>query len=110
MERTHQNFKTTIKMTKYMIQKICKDRPGKKYVLIKIILAPIYAITPMLLVVIPGLIVNELTGNQRIEILALYIGLIVFTPLIIQLIRVITNKQLQKERMSVETRLQADLY
>ena len=93
-----------------MIQKICKDRPGKKYVLIKIILAPIYAITPMLLVVIPGLIVNELTGNQRIEILALYIGLIVFTPLIIQLIRVITNKQLQKERMSVETRLQADLY
>lgn len=97
-------------MTKYMIQKICKDRSGKKYVLIKIILAPIYAIIPMLLVVIPGLIVNELTGNQRIEILALYIGLIVFPPLIIQLIRVITNKQLQKERMSVETRLQADLY
>ena len=81
MERTHQNFKTTIKMTKYMIQKICKDRSGKKYVLIKIILAPIYAIIPMLLVVIPGLIVNELTGNQRIEILALYIGLIVFPHL-----------------------------
>lgn len=105
-----QSFRTTIKLTKYTVKTICKDEFGKRYVWIKALLTPVFAIFPMVSVVIPGWIINELTGDQRFERLALYVALLVFVPFITNLINVVANRQLEKERLRVETRLQADLY
>ncbi len=110
IKETSQGFITTFQMTKYVLKTVCKDQSGKIYTCIKIILTPIFSLIPLLYVIVPGMLINELTEKQRIEKLILYVSLIVLTPVIYTVINLLSNKYLQIFRMRVETRLHADLY
>ena len=81
-KRSGQSFENTINTTKYMLKYIWCIKDGKKYILIKSILSMLTAVLPIVMVVMPGLIINELTGEQRIDILLLYIGITACIPFI----------------------------
>ena len=109
-KKKSQDFITTFQMTKYVIKLICKDKPGKIYTWIKILLTPVFSLIPLVYVVIPGLIITELSEAQRIEKLVFYVGIMVFVPVLNTILDIITRKYLQTCRMRIETRLHADLY
>lgn len=78
----HQNFKNTIKTTKYMIEYIWCIEHGKQYIFLKSILSILTAVLPLVSVFMPGLIINELTGEQRVDILLIYICITAGVPFI----------------------------
>lgn len=89
-----QSFKNTIKTTRYMLSFVLKEKNGKKYAVLIIISSLISIIPSVIYTILPGLIINELTAAQRINILCCYISFLILTPLFYQIInRLITNKK-----------------
>lgn len=81
-ERSHQNFKNTVSATKYMLKFIWNIEDGRKYIFLKTFVSMLNAMLPLALVSMPGLIINELTEERRINILLIYIGITAGVPLI----------------------------
>jgi len=105
---TRQNLHNTIKTTKYMLGLVWKG--DKTFMFIKGIMALLNAIFPLPFVVIPGLIVNELTSERKIDVLILYVSLIIITPVISQIINITMNKILIKISMKISLKIETDFY
>lgn len=89
----YQSFRNTIKATKYMIKFVLQERHGKTYTLLVILSSFLHVIPTVIYTIFPGLIINELMGRQRINILCLYLCILILTPVIFQIItRFITKK------------------
>lgn len=80
-DQPHQNFKNTVSSTKYMLRFIWNFEDGKKYIFLKSLESILTAVLPLALVFMPGLIINELTGERRIDILLIYVGITTGIPL-----------------------------
>ena len=72
--RLKQNLRTTFSTSKYMLGYVWRSRSGKGYILMKSFLSVLGAVLPLGLVLLPGLIINELTGAQRVDVLLWYIA------------------------------------
>lgn len=55
---------------------------GKKYIVSKVINSFIDSILPVLHIVVPGLIINELLGNRNVSTLTTYIAVLCIIPVI----------------------------
>lgn len=77
-----QNLKNTFTTTKYMLSYIWSIRNGKKYIFLKSFMTLLTSILPLVLVVMPGLIINELTGDKRGSILLVYISITAAIPFV----------------------------
>lgn len=84
-ERT-QSLCQILKTSKLMHGFIWKEKKGKLYILLKVLIALINAVTSVLYAVIPGLIINQLINYQGINILIMYVGILTLTPLLTHLI------------------------
>ena len=110
LKKRSQDFITTCKMTKFALSLIYKDKSGKKYIWIKCIVTPVFSLLPLLHVIVPGLIITELSEHQRINFLILYVSIIAIVPILNSTLSLVSDKYLQNLRMKIETRLHADLY
>lgn len=98
-----QNLRNTIKTTKYMFSFVVKEKHGKMYLFLKIVLSLFNVIPLLIYTIFPGLIINELTGSQQIKTLALYVGVLVLTPFLNQIV----NRLISKHLTSISLRLSA---
>ena len=90
-----QNFKNTIKTTRHMLKLVLKEKKGKLYALLVLISSLLRAIPPIIYTIFPGLIINELMGKQRLNILFFYTGILIMTPVLYQIINRIIGKKKQ---------------
>jgi len=88
------NFFPTVKATKYVLGYMWKEKDGKKYILGRFITSIFNAFFPYIYMVFPGLIINELMGEQQLKRLLLYVGILSITPFIQQLINYFVDKKL----------------
>ena len=103
-----QNLHNTIATIKYMLGLVWNG--NKAYMFIKGIMALLNALFPLPYVIIPGLIVNELTSERKINTLILYVGIVILTPVISQIINILTNRILMKLSMKISLKIETDFY
>ena len=91
-----QTFRNTIKTTMYMLNYVLKEKKARIYSVLKVILA-LYNVLPMIVYTIfPGLIITELINGKRFQTLAIYLSILVFTPIIDRIIGRFTGEYLQR--------------
>lgn len=90
------NFAKAVKLTKYAFSLVWKEKAGKIYVIIKVIDSVINGVIPLISIVIPGLIINELTGGKNLTYLSFYIGALILVPLIGSIFNLLVNKMMNK--------------
>ena len=78
----YQSLRNTITSTKYMLNNIWRIKDGKIYLFLKSFLSILTAVLPLISVWMPGLIINELTGERRANVLLAYIGITAGIPFI----------------------------
>lgn len=105
-----QNLQNTIKTTKYMFGFVWKEKLGKLYLCIKITMALLNALFPIVYTIIPGLIINELINSQKLNTLILYVGIIVITPIISHVTNTFTGLYISKLSMRLNLKFTADFY
>ena len=90
------NFKIAFKNTIYMLKIVLKEKKGRIYFALNIILT-IYNIIPTIIyLLMPGMIVNELINLKREELIMAYILILLATPVITRIIYRIANAYLYK--------------
>jgi len=102
------NLRNTLKTTKYMLNYILKIEEGKKYILIKSFLSILTAVLPIALIFMPGLIINELTSEKRVDILIIYIGISVGIPFLQSIITSSLNVYINNLRNSFMVKCKID--
>ena len=109
-DKKSQSVRNTIKTTKYMLRYVWNEKHGKSFIFVKGITALLNAVFPLAFTIMPGLIINELTNEQRINTLVLYVGVLIITPVISQMITVFTNRYLTKLSMKLNLKFETDFY
>ncbi|MDR0917446.1 MAG: ABC transporter ATP-binding protein/permease [Oscillospiraceae bacterium] len=99
-----------MKTTKYMLGFVWRDQKGRVYILLKAVTALLNALFPLSYVVFPGLIINELSGAQRIGTIVLYVGLLVSLPLIKKLIDREAEKHVYKRKMELDLQYELEFF
>lgn len=105
-----QSFFSTIKSAKYMFGFVWKERLGKLYLLMQVFAAFVSGVFPLAVTIIPGLIINELMGAMRTDILILYVGILTGVPVAEKIIGMILTKCLHKLGNSLGTKFNADFF
>ena len=101
-----QNLVNTFRTTKYMLGFVWKS--GKLYVLMRIIMSVINTIFPLIYTIFPGLIINELTNDLRIDKIILYVGILTLSPPINNILNSQLNKALTQISSSFNIKCQSD--
>lgn len=101
-----QNLVNTFRTTKYMLGFVWKS--GKLYVLMRIIMSVINTIFPLIYTIFPGLIINELTNDLRIDRIILYVGILTLSPPINNILNSQLNKALTQISSSFNIKCQSD--
>ncbi len=105
MHKLNKNLRKILSMNKYMLGKIYNEKGGKKYIATSMFKAVFNAIVPLSYTIFPGLIINELAGQQRISIIIGLVLSLTITPLLIQL----SNSALDKLIIKLEQQINIQL-
>ena len=82
-----------------MLKIACKEKRGRIYFVIKILLS-LYSVVPkVVFLVFPGLIINELIQDKNINNLLFYVLMIITIPIFDKLVLKIINTYLQKIKL-----------
>lgn len=108
--RPRQSLRSTMKATKYMMRFVWRIQDGKKYIFLHSFVSILTAVLPLALVYMPGLIINELTGARRVDVLLIYIGITVGIPFIQSVVVSSLNVYLNNLRYLFMVRVTAILY
>lgn len=103
-----QNLKATFDTSKYMLDYVWRSKSGKGYILTKSFIAILNAVLPLGLVLLPGLIINELTGQRRTDVLIKYIAITAGIPLIQSIIISSVNVYLNTIRYKFMIKVKTD--
>ena len=101
-----QNLNNTLKTTKYMLKQLWGG--GRKLLFAKSLMSLVNAIFPLSWVLMPGLIINELTMEQRVNIIVIYVGITAGMPLIQKFISSNLGIYIQKLQYGYLLELQTD--
>ena len=82
-----QNFKTTIKTTRYAFNLIFEKKNGRIFILYQNISAVIDVFPSIILAIFPGLIINELIQEKRVHQLILYVCCLLVVPALLRLLK-----------------------
>lgn len=77
-----QSFTDIMRVVTYLLGSMWKIKLGKKYVNVKILLSILDSLIPIVYIIMPGLIINELTNLHRLKLLILYVAMLAVTPFI----------------------------
>ena len=99
MKSKSQRLINVIKNYIYMLKIACKEKRGRIYFVIKILLS-LYSVVPkVVFLVFPGLIINELIQDKNINNLLFYVLMIITIPIFDKLVLKIINTYLQKIKL-----------
>ena len=90
-----QSFKNTMKTTKYMLGLVLKEKHGKTYAALVFLSSLLNVLPAIVYTMFPGMIINELTGEQRIYILIFYICILILTPVVYQIINRFIRRKIE---------------
>ena len=93
----HNNLQTVLDM----ILKLWKEKGGRFYITCKGVLAIFDSILSVVYVVVPGLIINELTSTKSYANLFLFVGILLIAPVVNYIKNISLGTHLQKTRMSL---------
>lgn len=65
-----------------MLQYIWKEKHGKTYIFLQVIVSILNSLFPIIYIILPGLIINELTNEKRVNLLITYLLILGLSPLI----------------------------
>lgn len=99
-----QGVRETIKSTKYLLLFVFKHKGGKQYAFLSFLSSIIGIVISMMLIIFPGMIINELNGDKQIDRLFLYVGILTVVPVVNIVLRRILSIQTSK----ISLRLQAE--
>lgn len=102
------NLPETIKASKYVLGLIWKD--GKLFIFLTIFKAVLDSLFLLVYTIFPGLIINELTGNRNMKSLALYVGVVILTPMFQQLLYTVINMVTTKQQLYLHTDIVKSFY
>lgn len=106
--KNKQNLRNTIKTTKYMFGLVWKEKHGKIYTFLRVVLTLFNVVPLPVYTVLPGLIINELTGERQINKLILYVGVLAFTSLASQIINRTLDRYLTKLNLTLSAKFAKD--
>ena len=86
-----QKFFRSFKITGQMLRYIWNEEYGKSYMVVTTVGSLFNAFFPFVYSFMPGLIINELLDKQRLQTLCLYLGILLITPIISQIINFFIN-------------------
>ena len=104
----NQSTKITLSSTAFMLKRCCCEKNGKVYIFFQSIVSLLNVMPTIVSVLIPGLILNELVGNKRINVLSVYVGIAIITPLVHQVINSILTKRLATINFGLTVKLKKD--
>jgi len=96
-----QRLINVIKNYIYMLKITCKEKKGRIYFVIKILLSLYSVIPKVVFLVFPGLIINELVQDKNINNLLFYVLMIITIPIFDKLFLKIINTYLQKIKLDL---------
>lgn len=102
------NFPETVRATKYILRFVWKD--GKSFIFLTVFTAILNSLFLLVNTIFPGLMINELTGNRDITILTVYVSIVIFTPLLQQLLYTAINRVTTKQRIYLNTDIIKNFY
>ena len=85
-------------------------KEGAKYSIVKLFTVLLNNIVPIIITIFPGLIVNELLYNKRIQFLVIYILVLSGVPLVKDVIIALLNRTLCSLEKNLSTKLMAEFY
>lgn len=89
-------FKNVISGVLFSLRLTFSLKEGAKYSIFKFFIVILNNISPIILTIFPGLIVNELLYHKRMHYLVIYILVLSFVPLLKDIIMTISNRYLYK--------------
>lgn len=104
------NIKDAIETAKYMLSFIFKKKGGKMYFFLKLCIAVIDALVPLIYVILPGLIINELLQGRRIMQIIFYILTLCLMPIFNEVMHYVINKKITMMRLNLDLDLSMDFY
>lgn len=103
-----QNFRNTFNSTKYMLTFVWDG--GKAYIFLKVLMALINTIIPLSYTLMPGFIINELTGEQRLSFIIIYVGILLAAPLLNHFSNLILNRYVSNLGMELNLKFEAEYF
>ena len=105
-----QRFHTTIRASMYVLRYVWNADFGKRYIFLKILQALLNSVFPLIYTVFPGLIVNELTNNRKLEVILVYISMIVISPVLSHLMNTVINQYTKKLQLKISLNFDLTFY
>ncbi len=91
-----QTFNQTRNCTLYALRYIWKEREGKTYIIAKEISALLNGLVPLVNMIIPGLIINELVTERIISKIVFYVIILLMVPAVHNTVNYFLEKKLNK--------------
>ncbi len=110
MNEQKQTIGQTVRSVRYILGMIGGKKYGKTYLFLSGLLSLTKAIFPLFFTVIPGLIINELVGEQRLQVLAVSVAVLLLSPLVNQAIHIAIQRKLMKLTLVLQNGLEKDFY
>lgn len=92
---------SSINSISLMLSKLYKEKYGKSYMLWKVIGAIFDSLASITYIIVPGLIINELTERKNIYQITLLVAILILTPLASYLKNISIDTYLQKKKMNL---------
>lgn len=89
-------------MTKFVLSYVWKYKQGKVFILLKVIMSLFNAAIPLIYTFFPGLILNELVGDQQIIRIVIYASVLIAAPLLARVVNFYITKLLTRIKMYLE--------
>ena len=106
--KTIEGLKKTWKYIAFLLRMICKKKAGIQYFFSKLIVAVIRVFIPLVLMILPGLIMNELMGAKRIPYIYVSLALLSIVPLIWHYINMAFDEHFQRRSNDITRALMYD--
>lgn len=103
-------FGQTFTTTKYMFDMVWRERIGKEYIFLKSVMALVNALFPMVYIIMPGLIINELTDSRQIERIVCYVAVLTLAPVVSQLLGLAASKRTETINLKLGLKFTEDFY
>ena len=105
------NIKKTFYYMFYMLDIVYRTSSGKKYIALKVVITVISPIVSLTSVIIPGLLIDELTTSHEYTKIAFYIIILFGVPYIWKIIRdTINYYYISVLKYSLNQKIEADFY
>ena len=105
-----QNFKNTFKSSVFMLKFVWKERQGKTYVLLKTLESLLTSVFPLVYVLFPGWLIDELSDQKRIGIIVVYVCCITGLPFLVHLMNSFIGVKIYKLELRLNLKFDADFY